>query len=317
MKFEKLVPQYKDVDDLKLQGMTEDMRVFVNNVKNTWREEGKSWLKQLPSCIERLCAIWSLNDIVPVNNMSYNYVARAIQHNKNPVVLKVSCDKKLIEDESRALQHFDGAGSIKLLSIDTQNNALLLEQAIPGRALSSVLSKNVEEAMRIYAGVVTKIASKPLLENNYLHVSEWCKAIDRIKVGDVDNGLIKKAIKIRDHLLSSAKSEYLCHGDLHLENIIQQDKAWLSIDPKGVIGEMSFEASAFNFVKKDEWDSCDEIGSVVMNRVNTLANFLKIAADRLLAWVFLREMVSAQWFIEDRGDPEKALKLASSIFTEI
>ncbi len=305
------------VSDLKRQGITKNMRLFVNNVKNVWGEKGSEWLHQLPSCVKRLADHWSLTDIMPVSNMSYNYVALAVQNKQKPVVLKISCDKNLIEEETNALKHFDGSGSVKLLAINSEDNAILIEQAIPGKALSAVSPVNMQEMLRIYADLVSEIASKPLLDNHYRHVAQWCKTIDRIKKGDIKEDLVAKAIEVRSFLLPCAQPEYLCHGDLHMENVLQHKENWISIDPKGIIGEIAFEASAFNFVKKEEWHCLHSIKNTVISRIHQLANFLQIDGKRLLQWVFLREMISAQWFIEDRGDPTKALKLASLIINEV
>ncbi len=305
------------VSELKLSGITEDMRIFVNNVKNIWGEKAERWLKQLPYHIKQLRDHWSLTDITPVNNMSYNYVARAIQKKQKLVVLKVSCDKTLIEDEYKALKHFDGAGSVKALAINPNQNAILIEQAVPGNTLETDLNVNMTETMRIYADVVRKIASKPLSNFHYRHTEEWCKAIDRIKTDDIQKNLVKKALEIRSFLLSSAQDTHLCHGDLHLGNVLKHQKNWISIDPKGIMGEIAFEASAFNFIKKNEWQHPDSIKDTAISRSNQLANILKIDKTRLLRWIFLREIISAQWFIEDRGNPEKAIQLASSIINEI
>lgn len=94
-------------------------------------------LKQLPSILERLSKKWSLTDLKPVPNMSYNYVALATQNKTNPVVLKVSCDAELIASEHKALQHFGGHGSIQVFNYDTDYHALLLEQGIPGHLLTA------------------------------------------------------------------------------------------------------------------------------------------------------------------------------------
>lgn len=114
--------------------------------------------------------------------------------------------------------------------------------------------------------------------------------------------------------MNSAKNEYLCHSDLHLENIIQYGDKWLSIDPKGIIGEMAFEAAAFDLIDKSEWSQLETIKDKVINRVNLLASALDIDKDRLLAWIFLRVIISAQWFIEDNGNPDEMLTLASTVF---
>lgn len=130
------------------------METLIKNVTNTWGDNGKAWLNQLPILIEFLSKHWSLTDIKPVSNLSYNYVALATQNNNKPVVVKISCDEQLIADEYKALQHFDGRGSIKVLDINTDHHALLLEQAIPGQLLKENHPIKIEDTIEIYAQVV-------------------------------------------------------------------------------------------------------------------------------------------------------------------
>ena len=113
------------------------MEILTQNVKATWGDQGKAWLNQLPSIISDLKKHWSLMDLKPIDNMSYHYVARALQNSKTPVVLKIGCDEQLIDDEYKALKHFDGRGVIKTLDINKTYHALLLNQAIPGNPLKN------------------------------------------------------------------------------------------------------------------------------------------------------------------------------------
>lgn len=290
------------------------LSVLENNVKNIWGKQGQNWLNQLPEIIELLSAHWSLTHIEPVKNMSYNYVALAKQQNKKPVVLKISCDASLIENEYNALNHFNGHGAIEVIDFDKQHNALLLEQAIPGYLLKAHHPRNIKDTMTIYSEVIKALADQTQPNSHSIHASKWCEAIDRIKSKRIENRLIKKAKELRVYLLNSAENEYLCHGDLHLENIIQHGKKWVSIDPKGILGETAFEAATFDLIDESEWTELETVQDKIITRINWLASALEIDKNRLLAWVFLRTIISAQWFIEDKGDPDEMLNLATTIY---
>ncbi len=108
--------------------------------------------------------------------------------------------------------------------------------------------------------------------------------------------------------------DYLCHGDLHLENIIQQGSNWVVIDPKGIIGEMAFEAAAFDLISQEEMRDLSALPAKIVHRVQLLSHALDIDYNRLLYWTFLRVIISAQWFIEDNGDPSQMLILANCIY---
>src|SRR5439155_2704170 len=55
---------------------------------------------------------------------------------------------------------------------------------------------------------------------------------------------LEKARYFRDNLLENSVP-VLLHGDLHPENILQNGKDWVVIDPKGVIGPPIHEVWAF------------------------------------------------------------------------
>lgn len=288
--------------------------LLEKNVINIWGEKGQDWLSKLPSIINALSIYWSLTDIKPVNNMNYNYVALALQNNKIPVVLKISCDEALILNEYNALQHFNGHGAIKVFEINKEYNALLLEQAIPGCLLKENHPLKIEETIKIYGNVVKALAEQPLPKGNYTHVSKWCETIDRITDQRIERKFVDKAKELKSILLASAEHEYLCHGDLHLENIIQHDKNWVSIDPKGIIGEMAFEAAAFDLITQAEIKDNAKIQEKISDRIVKLATILGLDFKRLLAWIFLRVILSAQWFVEDKGDPSNMLVLANYVY---
>lgn len=291
-----------------------DMRILNKNVTNVWGDKGKEWLKDLPNTIAKLSEHWKLSHLTPVENMSYNYVTLANQHHNSPVVLKCSCDKSLIEDEYRALKHFNGVGSIQVIDKATNYNALLLEQAIPGCLLKANHLKDIENIIKIYSGIVKAIASQPKPETEYTHVEKWCQAIDRITDPRITSEYIDKAKELRTYLLSSSHNEYLCHGDLHCDNILRHNQKWLSIDPKGIIGEIAFEAAAFDLLDRSDWDESKTILDKINQRLSLLASNLKISKERLQAWIFLRVIISAQWFIEDNGNPDETLRLAAMLY---
>lgn len=291
------------------------MKTLEKNVINLFGQKGKIWLNSLPATIDKLSESWSLTNIQPMNNMSWNYVATAIQHNKMAVVLKISCDKQIVLDEYKALKYFNGDGIIQVLDYNSEHNAILLEQAIPGTALKSLHPTKITETINIYVDLVNKISIKPLpRDDHYKHVNEWLKAIDRITDNRVEKRFIDKACELRSRILNTAKHEYVCHGDLHLENIIKHGSNWLAIDAKGIIGEKAFEAAAFDLISKEEIKENKQISSLLFERIALLSNSLKIDKERLLAWVFLRIIMSAQWFIEDNGNPDDMLILAHYLY---
>jgi len=283
------------------------------NVTNANGKQGEIWINTLDSTINLLQKYWSLTEVHPVNNMNWNYIALGRQHN-NPVVLKISCDAKVIEDEFNALQHFAGAGAIKVIDYCSEYHALLLEQAVPGYLLKEHHPKKIEEVIHIYAAVVKKLNKQSQIKQPFKHVREWCTVIDDMNDPRIPQNYIIQAKALRAMLLSTLQDEYLCHGDLHLENIIQHHSDWLAIDPKGIVGEVAFEAAACDLISDEELKEPALVVPKLTYRIQLLSNALDLDKNRLIGWIFLRIMLSIQWFIEDKGDPTRMLENAHYIF---
>jgi len=124
------------------------MDSFEKIILNTCPETGREWLSQISKEVQKLETLWGLNQLKPFKNLSYNYVSDGYQ-NKTPVVLKLSPDAVSIDREARALEAFAGYGAVAVLG--RQNNALLLQRAVPGNLLNQSLSP--EDGLRVACSV--------------------------------------------------------------------------------------------------------------------------------------------------------------------
>jgi streptomycin 6-kinase len=76
---------------------------------------------------------------------------------------------------------------------------------------------------------------------------------------------------------------------------------------------MAFEAAAFDLIREDETHAVN-ITLIINQRIIELAKTLEIEEKRLISWMFLRGMLSIQWFIEDSGNPDRMLKMADMVY---
>jgi streptomycin 6-kinase len=284
---------------------------FEQNILNAYQQEGADWLQSLPELIVCLSQHWSLTELTPIENMSWNYVATAWQ-DQTPVVLKISFDKMALLAEYHALQHFAKSGAIAIIDFYGPYQALLLARALPGISLKNNFSAYTD-AIPIYAEVIAKLTKLPSTVLT-LHINDWLMAIDRITTTIIPKTLIDKAQTLRQYLLNTLTREYLCHGDLHLDNIILDKQSWVMIDPKGITAELAFEAAAFDLLNQQELEVTTQTPHLILERSTLLAQELDITQDRLLAWFFLRNILAAQWLIEDNSDPSPKLVLAQQVY---
>jgi streptomycin 6-kinase len=290
------------------------MKTLRQNITNLYDSKGSDWITSLPSIVTTLAKHWNLSEIIPVSNMTFNYVAKAILNTKEPVVLKISYDRQSIINEKRALAQLGLQGSIKLIDYNSKYNALLLQQAIPGITLTSLYRVNPDDVMDCYVETMQKLHHRQLLKKSNLpHIADWLKALDEPSLKQIPTTLLNKAIELRNKMLSSPKPLIFLHGDLHHDNILKHGNEWLAIDPKGVIGEAEFEIAAFDFMYIGELTTTVDVKNVFEKRVELLAQKSGLDAQRIKDWVFVRLILMAAWLVEDNGDPSWAINLAELI----
>lgn len=288
------------------------MKTLKQNIANLYGSKGTDWIANLPAIVKALATHWGLSEIIPVSNMTFNYVAKAILSTGDPVVLKISYDRQSIINEKHALIHLGLQGTIKPIDYHSKHNALLLQQAIPGITLESLYRDNPDYVMDCYIETMGKIHHQLLLkESNSPHIADWLKALDKPSLYQIPPVLLNKAIELRNKMLSSPKPLIFLHGDLHHDNILKHGNEWLAIDPKGVVGEAEFEIAAFDFMYINELAVTVGVKNLFAQRIELLAQKSGLDGQRIKDWVFVRLILMAAWLIEDNGDPEWAIKLAN------
>ena len=218
------------------------------------------------------------------------------------VVLKVL---RLEGDESRAdavLEAFDGKGVVRVYA--HAPGAVLVERAVPGTRLTDlVLGGRDAEATRILAEVIGNLSPKPS-PAGLPSVSDWTRGFDRYSASaddQIDPDLVRRAHRVYLELAASQRIARLLHGDLHHENVLwDEQRGWLAVDPKGVVGEVEYELGA----ALRNPHECPEMvtdASTVDSRVVCLASTLGLDPERVLRWAFSQAVLSAIWCIEDEG----------------
>jgi streptomycin 6-kinase len=248
-----------------------------------------------------------LSDLNPVKNLSYNYVLSGFQ-GEQPIVLKLGHDTKGLNVEATALKAFKGHGVVDV--IDQADGALLIERAIPGHSLKEFFPNREDEATAITIEVIKKLHSAPRInQKGFPTIKDWLTALDK-PCDQLGLSLIK-ARTLRDELLNTTDAPILLHGDLHHDNILPHNNNWKVIDPKGVIGELSYEVGCFIRNPLDDLPNDPDSLKIITNRINTFSKNLNLDSDRIAKWCFVQTVLSAVWMIEDNFDPERIIETLS------
>ncbi len=290
------------------------MHTLTKNNVQAFGEKAKIWVHNLPRICQLLQEKWKLSEIIPFSNLTWSFVGHAFRSGE-AVVVKIVFDYLSFYREALALNFFKGNGVVKLIEIDDTFQALLLERAIPGHILCTNLSKDSESTIDAYACVVNQITKNEEFTCSNTSLEDPFKALDQAQHSNMAIAGLDNAIGMKNKLLKTLKKRFI-HGDLHLNNIIQNNHSWVAIDPKGIIGETEFEVSCFDFFTDDALEKLKNVQELFNHRLNYLCNLLDLDKARVKKWVFIRLTLSACWANEDNGDPAYFLNKRDLFFNK-
>lgn len=282
--------------------MNEEFRKRIIALKG---DIGKKWLDDLPQIIKSFEVKWELK-VLPPFHLTYNYVASAQTSNGKDVVLKISFpDNHQFVTELEALKFYNGDGAIKLLRKNRENNAMLLEKAEPGLRLREITN---ERKQITNASKVLKKLHRPIPADygyKFPTIAEWAKVFEKHtktfsdELDPVPSWLFEKAKEIFEHYLNQETEQVLLHGDLHSDNILSSERGWLSIDPKGVIGEREFELGAYLRNPYYDFPNGSDYKNLETDRIIQFSEELGFEKERVRNWAFACAVISLLWFLED------------------
>lgn len=268
--------------------------------------------------VEERVRDWNI-DVQETQETQSSFVAFGTRGNL-PVVLKVI---RQPGDEWRCgevLAAFAGRGVVRVH--DYTEGAVLLERLSPGTSLASLaLDGRDDEATEILAGVIHRMSGpiESLGESlkQFGTVLDWGRAFQSyVTSGDtqIQPDLVERGKNIYLQLCATQRDTRLLHGDLHHYNVLfDNDRGWVAIDPKGVVGEIEYEIGAS---LRNPYESPELFASreTVERRLALYAEKLKLDSDRGLAWGFAQAVLSAIWSVDDGfaiNSSSPAIKLAN------
>ena len=274
------------------------MNQFEKNILSIHGNRGQKWLGDLPRTVNEFARRWHLSSLEPVENLSYNYVLSGFQEGR-PIVLKLSLDSKGLNIEAAALKAFKGHGVVDV--IDRADGALLIERAIPGYSLKEFFPNLDDESIATASEVIKKLHSTPRMnQKGFPTINDWLTALDK-PCDQLGQSLIK-ARTLRDELLNTMNANILLHGHLHHDNILAHDNNWKVVDPKGVIGELSYEVGCFIRNPLDVLPNHPDSLKIITNRINAFSKNLNLDPERIAKCCFVQTVLAAVWSLEDNVD---------------
>lgn len=230
---------------------------------------------------------WGISSLQKMRVTPNNCIYKGVRTSDGLAVI-LKCTKCRIKAhyEAMALKWFAGNACPNLLCYDDWNGVILQEQIFPAVHIIDVFKDQDMEAIKCCVEVIKRLHHAPL-EDASKHqslISYFGPLFSPVEFPAVDIEYFRGMVR---WLISTMKNPVLLHADLHHRNIILRgEDDWIAIDPRGVVGEVAYEAAPFvccyqlpRVKTKADW------AAVLRDRVELFSELLQVDKTRLQAWV--------------------------------
>ena len=204
-----------------------------------------------------------------------------------------------------ALRYFDGRGAVRLLRCDA--GAQLLEYAAGDELVTLVEGGEDQKATRIIAGVIQQLHSAPqdAPKDELFRLDGWFRALFEKAAADRRVGsesIYMRGAALAEQLLADQCQVRVLHGDIHHRNIRQSKRGWLAFDPKGLVGERTYECA--NTLCNPVMPELVHNESRLLTLATILAEILELDLQRILAFTFAYACLNASWWSGPAGSEQ-------------
>ena len=229
-----------------------------------------------------------------------------VAYETETVILKLLSPSETDEQRGAvALRYFDGYGAVRLLRYD--EGAHLMEYAAGDELLTLVERGEDENATRIIAQVIQQLHS---VHQNIPHaglflLERWFEALFNKAASDRQAGIDSiyvRSASLAKRLLVDQREVRVLHGDIHHRNIRKTSRGWLTFDPKGLIGERTYDCA--NTLCNPDMPELVHNETRLLTNAAILADTLALDLSRVLAFTYAYACLNAsQWLphIDTKG----------------
>lgn len=236
-----------------------------------------------------------------------------VYHDGEPAMLKIATEP----EERRGAETmvwWSGEGAARVLA--HEGDALLMERATGQQSLTEMArSGRDDEAMRVLcaaAGVLHAPRSRPL-PSSLVPLDAWFRELEPAAVEY--GGILAQAARVARDLLADQREIAALHGDIHHGNVLDfGPRGWLAIDPKGLLGERTFDY--VNLLRNPDDETVLARGRFA-RQVTVIAEAAGLDRVRLLRWTAAFCGLSAAWILNDHDVPAHDYSVAYLALAEL
>ena len=245
-----------------------------------------AWLKRQPAVVEELRHLWELQPGRPLNaeEATCSYVAGVCDKDGTPSVLKISMPHMEGEHEIHGLRFWNGDPTVRLLAVNDNLGATLLERCQPGTTLRSLGEYDQDV---VIADLLRRLWRPPSALHPFRSLSSltqyWSEETLAQSEHWLDAGLVRDGLHLFKELPGSTAREVLLATDLHAGNVLRAEREpWLVIDPKPFVGDPAYDATQHLF------NCFDRLRSDPDKTIRRLSDLLGVEYERVRLWTFAR-----------------------------
>lgn len=254
--------------------------------------------------VEFYLAAWKLADPHPLTQTRTSRIY-TVTHDAETVILKVLSAQETEEQRGAlSLRYFDGHGAVRLLRHD--HGAQLIEYAAGDELVTLVERGDDEQATRIVARVLTEMHGVPQNApyDGLVPLNRWFDDLFTQAGADRQNGvdsIYVRSARLSRQLLADQRDVRVLHGDIHHYNIRQSSRGWLAFDPKGLVGERTYDCA--NTLCNPAMPELVHDETRLLANATVLADALGLELARLLAFTYAYACLNAsKWLSQPDGD---------------
>lgn len=252
-----------------------------------------------------------------------NLVCRCTLPDGTPAVVKTEPDRGP-EDEFLtgidAMVLCRGRGMVEVLDVDRDHRLVLMELVVPGQTL---WKEPIDHALEAAAYVMRSLRQPPPAGHTFPDVRSYYRAWpNHVRLyggpGPIDADLFEPGGRLFLEMCDTSSERVILHGDLHYGNVLSSDRAsWLAIDPKGLVGDPSYEVGAVFRNRVDElYESRDPVRAM-RRRVELLAEVAGFDRERVRLWALAQAVLSEIWTADNPGRAYEVDLRAAHLLKEV
>lgn len=294
---------------------------FVRNVVQSFDAAGRRFLDDLPALLDEAARRWDLTLGEPFL-LSYNYVCAARRRDGTPAVLKLGVPDPELAREMAALRLYDGQGACRLYESDPARGMLLEERLFPGTMLHEA-GLDDETQTAIAADVMKRIWRPAPPGQPFITLKGWFDELDGLRpafgggTGPFPRKLVEAVESLLPGLLPGPGEPVVLHGDCHHYNILESERGWLVIDPKGVVGPRGYEVGPLMLNPWGDFARVPGAARLTTRRLEVLSERLGIERGELHAWAVCHSLLSAWWDLAEDGTGGEYSMACGEVFLRV